>query len=113
MTPAELNFRSRSLKFRLRLQKPRSFGASELHIVIWGLILKVFKNAISFSLKQFKLRNCTNQKQHLPIRNFFAPRKDTLGEIIASLVHIELKIVQNLNKVFPLQLELCFTTKNT
>ena len=74
------------MKFRLRLQKPRSFGASELHIVIWGLILKVFKNAISFSLKQFKLRNCTNQKQHLPIRNFFAPRKDTLGEIIASLV---------------------------
>ena len=40
---SELNFRSRSMKFRLRLQKPRSFGASELHIVIWGLILKVFK----------------------------------------------------------------------
>ena len=29
----------------------KSLEASELRIVIWGLILKVFKNAISFSLK--------------------------------------------------------------
>ena len=35
-------------------------------------------------LKYFQAHE-NNQKQHL-LENFFAPRKDTLGEIIASLV---------------------------
>ena len=67
----ELNFRSRILKFRLRLQKPRSFEASVGYIVIIFIIMFLiiltifFNNIFSSFLSAFLYikKNAKNRKK--------------------------------------------------
>ena len=66
---AELNFRSRSLKFRLRLQKPRSFGASELRKSyggsFWRSLNFLSKSVVSWGIVPID----SNKQQKQNIKN--------------------------------------------
>ena len=98
---AQLNFRSRFLKFRLRLQKPRSFGASvgyeitifraffhDFYVVAWARI--IFLLELSFTIVVLPSFNYFRQKLMAFLKSKFKELQNELPhDYIKALNFIE------------------------